>query len=236
MWAVVPIKDFTNAKERLSRILSPSERRALARIMAEDVLRTLLAVSELKGVAVITRDVEAQELCAGLGARILTEPRNEGQTVAVVSANRVLKDEGVKDVLTVPGDVPLVLPRDVRSVVAAHGDAPAMTIVPARDHRGSNCVVLSPPGCVTLRFGRNSFYPHLDAAREAGISPLTIELPNLALDVDTSDDLDLLMREPTRTRAQEFLADAGVPGRFRRWLGGTAARPQGSAVAVGAAK
>ena len=236
MWAVVPIKNFTNAKERLSRILSPSERRALARIMAEDVLRTLLAVSELEGVAVITRDAEAQELCAGLGARILTEPRNEGQTVAVVSANRVLEDEGVKDVLTVPGDVPLVLPRDVRSVVAAHGDAPAMTIVPARDYRGSNCVVLSPPGCVTLRFGRNSFYLHLDAAREAGISPLTIELPNLALDVDTSDDLDLLMREPTRTRAQEFLADAGVPGRFRRWLGGTAARPQGSAMAVGAAK
>lgn len=237
VWAVVPIKDFAGAKERLSSVLRPSERRALARVMAEDVLRTLLAVSEFEGVAVVTRDAEARRLCAGLGARVLPEPRNRGQTAAVMAASWTLEDEGVTDVLTVPGDVPLALPRDVRSVMAAHGAAPAMTIVPARDRRGSNCVVLSPPGCVTLRFGENSFYPHLEAARETGISPLAVESPNLALDVDTPDDLDLLMRQPARTRAQEFLAEAGVPGRFRRRSDAAAeAKAGANAVAAGAAR
>ncbi len=235
MWAVVPIKDFADAKERLSPVLSLSERCVLARTMAEDVLRTLLAVSELGGVAVVTRDAEARRLCAGLGVRVLAEPRNRGQTVAVMAASRTLEGEGVTDVLTIPGDVPLVLPRDVRSVVAAHGAAPAMTIVPARDRKGSNCVVLSPPGCVTLRFGENSFYPHLEAAREAGVSPLAVELPNLALDVDTPDDLDLLMGESPRTRAQEFLAKVGVPGRFRR-RSDAAAEARVSAAVAGAAR
>ncbi len=236
MWAVVPVKDFTDAKERLSGILGPSERRALARAMAEDVLRTLAAVSELDGVAAVTRDADARELCAGLGIRVLVEPRNEGQTAAVLWASRTLREEGVEEVLTVPGDVPLVLPRDIRAVVAAHGDAPAMTIVPARDHEGSNCVVLSPPGCMALRFGENSYHPHLDAARAAGIQPRTVELPNLALDIDTPDDLGLLVRAPARTRAQDVLAEAGAAGRLRRWAGAAAAPPHGHAAAVGAAK
>lgn len=236
MWAVVPIKDFAGAKERLSPVLRPSERRALARVMAEDVLRTLLAVSEFEGVAVVTRDAEARRLCAGLGAQVLAEPRNRGQTAAVMAASRTLEGEGVTDVLTVPGDVPLALPRDVRSVMAAHGAAPAMTIVPARDRKGSNCVVLSPPGCVALRFGENSFHPHLEAAREAGVPPLAVESPNLALDVDTPDDLDLLMRAPARTRAQEFLAKAGVPGRFRRRSDAAEATAGADAVAAGAAR
>lgn len=235
MWAVVPIKDFADAKERLSPVLSPSERRALARAMAEDVLRALLAAPELGGVAAVTRDAEARRLCADLGVRVLTEARNRGQTAAVVAASRTLEGEGVTDVLTVPGDAPLVLPRDVRSVVAAHGAAPAMTIVPARDRKGSNCVVLSPPGCVALKFGENSFYPHLEAARAAGISPLAVESPNLALDVDTPDDLELLMGEPTRTRAQEFLAKIGVPGRLRR-RSDAAADARASAAAAGAAR
>lgn len=235
MWAVVPIKDFADAKERLSPVLSPSERRALARAMAEDVLRALLAVPELGGVAAVTRDAEARRLCAGLGVRVLGEARNRGQTAAVMAASRTLEGEGVTDVLTVPGDAPLVLPRDVRSVVAAHGAAPAMTIVPARDRKGSNCVVLSPPGCVALKFGENSFYPHLEAARDAGIPPLAVEAPNLALDVDTPDDLELLMGEPTRTRAQEFLAKIGVPGRLRR-RSDAAADARASAAAAGAAR
>ena len=236
MWAVVPIKDFTNAKERLSQILSLQERHILARAMAEDVLRSLLGVSELEGIAVVTRDAEAQALCAELGVRVLTEAENQGQTVAVMVASRTLKDEGVDSVLTIPGDVPLVLPQDIQSVLAAHGESPAMTIVPARDHQGSNCVTLSPPGCVTLRFGDNSFYPHLDAARQKGIEPLTVELENLGLDIDTPDDLEELVRQPVRTRAQEFLAAAGVGSRFGQISSDPAPEAKRPSMAAGGAK
>ena len=236
MWAVVPIKDFTNAKERLSQILNPQERHRLAQAMASDVLGTLLEVSELEGIAVVTRDAEAQALCTELGVRVLTEAENQGQTVAVMAASRTLKGENVESVLTIPGDVPLVLPHDIRSVLVAHGESPAMTIVPARDYQGSNCVTLSPPGCVTLRFGDNSFYPHLDAARQEGIEPLTVELQNLGLDIDTPDDLRELVHEPVRTRAQEFLAAAGVGDRFGQVSGDRAPEPERSPVAAGGVK
>ena len=39
--ALVPLKDLVQAKSRLSGLLRPSERRALAQAMAEDVLAVL---------------------------------------------------------------------------------------------------------------------------------------------------------------------------------------------------
>lgn len=213
MWAVVPVKDFTDAKGRLSEVLSPEQRQNLARAMIQDVLGALMQAKGLDGVAVMTRDAEAQELCSGLGARILTEDRNAGQTSAVMAASLALKADGIEGVLTVPGDVPLISPSDIETVLAQHGTAPAMTIVPARDYQGSNCVVCSPPGCVPLRFGDNSYYPHLEAARQAGIKPLSIDLPNLGLDIDTPEDLAVLIVEPVRSKAQEYLVSAGVTER-----------------------
>ena len=38
---LVPVKDLVDAKQRLSSILSPEERFALARTMCEDVLQAL---------------------------------------------------------------------------------------------------------------------------------------------------------------------------------------------------
>ena len=63
------------------------------------------------------------------------------------------------------------------------------TIVPAGDKKGSNAVACSPPLAVPLRFGDNSFYPHLDAARKAGIEPVIKEFPGIATDVDTPEDI-----------------------------------------------
>tara|TARA_Y100001960_G_scaffold270508_1_gene296650 strand:- start:1298 stop:1990 length:693 start_codon:yes stop_codon:yes gene_type:complete len=214
MWAIVPIKDFTDAKGRLSKVLTPAERESLARAMFQDVLDALMETSGLDGIAVMTRDIDAQSLCADMGFRVLTEERNEGQTTAVMTASQSLRQEGVEGVLTIPGDVPLVSPKDIEVVLDKHLGAPSMTIVPARDYQGSNCVVCSPPGFVPLRFGDNSFYPHLDAAKRVGITPVVVELPNLALDIDTPEDLEILIGETVRSRTQEHLLEAGIVDRI----------------------
>ena len=70
----------------------------------------------------------------------------------------------------------------------------AFTIVPARDRMGSNAVLCSPADAVPLRFGDDSFFPHLDAARARGIEPEVVRLPRIALDIDTPEDLALFLR------------------------------------------
>jgi 2-phospho-L-lactate guanylyltransferase len=202
--AVVPIKDTVQAKQRLAGILSGAQRREFALAMAEDVLAALAQVSELAGILVVTVDEAAIAIAKRYGARITGEGAHDGQTGAVTAAARRLVADGL-DMIALPGDVPLVDPQDIRHLLRVHGAAPAFTIAPARDQLGSNAVLCSPATAVPLRFGDNSFFPHLDAARKQGIEPLVVPLPRIGLDIDTPDDLAVFRATPSRARARALL-------------------------------
>ena len=133
--------------------------------MLEDVLDAVSAVRELAGMLVVTVDPVATSLAGRYGARIVTEGAREGHTGAVTAAARLLVREGRAGMMTMPGDIPRLSSAEIAATLAAHRPAPAFTIVPAHDDLGSNTIICSPPDAVPLRFGEDSFYPHLDAAR-----------------------------------------------------------------------
>jgi 2-phospho-L-lactate guanylyltransferase len=108
--------------------------------------------------------------------------------------------------LTLPGDIPLVTPAEIATILAAHPPSPSFTIVPSHDERGSNAIACSPPDAVPLRFGENSFYPHLQAAEMAGIRPNVVHLPGIALDIDNPEDVVSFMGIASTTRARAVLA------------------------------
>ena len=218
VWAVVPVKELTDAKQRLSSRLSLEERRALATIMLEDVLDAVSAVRELAGILVVTVDPVATSLARRYGARIVGEGAREGHTGAVTAAANLLVREGRAGMMTMPGDIPLISTTEIAAALAAHRPAPAFTIVPAHDELGSNTIICSPPDAVPLRFGENSFYPHLDAARARGIEPLIIRQPGIAMDIDHPVDLVTFLRmsPPIRTRTLAFLEQSGIAERVLR--------------------
>jgi 2-phospho-L-lactate guanylyltransferase len=216
IWAVVPVKEFDGAKQRLSPYLSPDERRALATIMLEDVLDAVSGVQQLAGVLIVTVDPVAGSLAERYGARVVTEGARDGHTGAVTAAARLLVREGRTGMMTLPGDIPRLSSAEIAATLAAHPPAPAFTIVPAHDDLGSNTIICSPPDAVPLRFGENSFYPHLDAARARGIDPLIIRHPGIGMDIDNPVDLVtfLKMSPPARTRTLAFLEQSGVAARL----------------------
>ncbi|HLJ19027.1 MAG TPA: hypothetical protein VKU84_02465, partial [Stellaceae bacterium] len=67
-----------------------------------------------------------------------------------------------------------------------------------------------------LRFGDNSFYPHLDAARGRGIDPLVVRHPGVGMDIDNPADLAafLKMSPPAGARTLAFLEQSGVAVRL----------------------
>ena len=216
--AVLPVKDFRQAKQRLAGFLSAVERRLLAEAMAEDVLETLSQVSELSEIIVVTRDERAFELAARHGARVLAEPSNDGQSAAVERAAAALGRAGVESLLQVPGDVPGASADEIAAVLAAHGrasdGAPAVTLVPSYDRRGTNCVLCSPPDALPFAFGHDSFGPHCEAARAQGIAPRIIALPGLGLDIDTPDDLRAFVARPAAGRTLDYLRESGIAERL----------------------
>jgi 2-phospho-L-lactate/phosphoenolpyruvate guanylyltransferase len=216
VWAVLPVKELAGAKQRLSSCLSPEERRALAAAMLEDVLGAVSAIRELAGVIVVTVDPAVASLAGRYGARIVTEGAREGHTGAVTAAGRLLVREGHAGMMTMPGDIPGLTPAEIAATLTAHRAAPAFTIVPAHDELGSNTIVCSPPDAVPLRFGDNSFYPHLDAARARGIEPLIVRQPGIGMDIDHPIDLlaFLRMSPPVSTRTLTLLEQSGIAGRL----------------------
>jgi 2-phospho-L-lactate guanylyltransferase len=211
LWAVVPVKELDRAKERLAPVLPPELRRDLMLAMLEDVLAVLAATPELAGIAVVTVDPAARQLAIDYNARIIEVGARDGHTGAVTAAGRLLAEEDEPGILTVPGDIPLVTPAEIAQLLAAHRPGPAFTIAPSRDERGSNAIICSPPGAVPLRFGEDSFFPHLRAAEESGIRPTVLRLPGIALDVDTPEDLDAFALVPSLTRARAVLTAHHVP-------------------------
>lgn len=217
LWAVVPVKERGLAKERLAPVLGPQMRQALALAMLEDVLAALTATPGIPGILVVTVDPEASRLAARYGTRLVETGARNGHTGAVAAAARLLAAEGRAGMLTVPGDIPLVSPAELAELLAAHPPAPSFTIAPSHDELGSNAIACSPPDAVALRFGENSFYPHLRAAEAHGIKPNVLHLPGIALDIDNPEDVVSFMRidAPTRTRAV-LVEDRALAGGFRR--------------------
>ena len=56
VWAVVPVKRFDQAKQRLSGVLDSAARAALAAAMLSDVLEQLSGTAGLASVLVVTSD------------------------------------------------------------------------------------------------------------------------------------------------------------------------------------
>jgi 2-phospho-L-lactate/phosphoenolpyruvate guanylyltransferase len=127
--------------------------------------------------------------------------------------------------LQLPADIPLVTPAEIAALLEAHGPAPAITLAPSRDQRGSNAVACSPPDLLPLRFGEDSFFPHQERARALGIEPRIIERPGLGLDVDTPADLAAFLAVPSASRAFAYLHQSGIAARLAGSPGGSGEPP-----------
>jgi 2-phospho-L-lactate guanylyltransferase len=207
LWAAVPVKELDRAKQRLAPSLSPRARRELMLAMIEDVFAALAGVSGLAGLLVVTVDPAARLLAERYVARCSERGARDGHTGAVAAAARLLAREGCDGMLTVPGDIPLMTPEEIARLIAVHRPAPSFTIAPSHDERGSNAIICSPPQAVPLRFGEDSFFPHLAAAEARGIRPTVLRLPGIARDIDNPEDVARLARLGRHTRAGALLAD-----------------------------
>ena len=197
-WAVVPVKDLERAKRRLAGALDPAARRGLSLAMLADVLDALDATAGLDGAAVVSRDADVAELVRRRGLRVIPEA-GAGLNAAVAQAASVLSAEGCARLLVMPADLPLASPEEIAQILAALPETPGLTLVPDRHGVGTNALACVPPNAIAPSFGEDSFARHLGAARDAGIPATVLRLPGLGLDIDTPEDLRVLMETPGAT-------------------------------------
>jgi len=190
--AVLPVKSFARAKQRLSDVVGDGDREQLAAAMVTDVLAVLTSVAEIDDVVVVTAEPLAAQAAERAGAAVVNDPEEIGQSAAVTRGIDAALERGAQRALLVPGDCPAVDPKEVAKLLSrTHGD-PSVVIVPDRHGSGTNALLIAPPDALAPSFGTGSFARHAALARAAGATVKVCDLPSLGLDVDTPDDLGAL--------------------------------------------
>jgi 2-phospho-L-lactate/phosphoenolpyruvate guanylyltransferase len=192
--AVLPVKRFDAAKRRLGAGLDDEGRRALVAAMLRDVIAAIEGARMIERTIVVSGEPEAQELARDAGADAVDDPDDAGHPEAALIGISEAQAEGASCVVLVPGDCPLLDPRDLDRLLTAVPD-PYVAIVPDRHGTGTNALLLQPPDAIRPAFGPESCERHLQAARSAGLPHGIERLDSLALDLDTPADLIALTRE-----------------------------------------
>ena len=210
---LVPVKNLADAKQRLSPILSPEERFALAQAMCEDVLQALARWQSRPSVAVVTSDSFARDLAARFNFEVVADD-NSGETSAIEMATAVCKERGAESTLVVPADIPLIDSSELQKIVDC---APRLqggaVLVPDAAGRGTNAAWRSPSDLFPLRFGNDSFLPHLAAAKATGLPCVVLELPGIARDVDRPEDLRELAAASGDRQSQKLVRSWNLSSR-----------------------
>lgn len=201
--AILPVKSFGAAKQRLSPTLAAGSRQALAQAMFLDVLAALRRVPGLDSVVVVTADPVAEAAALGERVLVLRDTEQAGQSAAALIGIGYATAQGFERVLLVPGDTPLLAPGDVAALMqgAVERDLGCI-VVPDRHGEGTNALLLCPPDAIEPSFGPGSRERHTAAAAAAGVAHAVEEVPTLALDIDTGQDLELLVATLEGRRGQ----------------------------------
>jgi 2-phospho-L-lactate/phosphoenolpyruvate guanylyltransferase len=189
---LIPVKEFREAKKRLSPHFSPADRAALAQAMCEDFFRVVAAVRGADRIFVISKEAQVLSRARALGWETIAESRQISESDSVDAASRYCAEGGVRALLRLPVDLPLVEPADVEAVLQAAGAAPAAILVPSSDGTGTNAILRSPPALFPSHFGPHSFARHLAEAEACGVHAEVYRNPRLELDIDEWEDLQKL--------------------------------------------
>ncbi|MFN0096846.1 MAG: 2-phospho-L-lactate guanylyltransferase [Dehalococcoidia bacterium] len=196
------------AKGRLAGILTPEERQRLALITAG----TVVAAARDAGLEVwlLGPDVAETRRIPGASRYVGESARHSGLSAQLSWAIRSLKTA-----LILHADLPLASGKAVDDIIAAAPHLPCAVGVESPDG-GTNALLLDPPGRFPLAYGPGSFAKHRAAAETVNVAFLRVEAPDLQLDLDTPEDIRILLASPrgALSEAGAYLLAQGLPQRL----------------------
>ena len=176
---LVPVKRFEEAKLRLAPALDGPARAALAREMAEQVLRAAAP----SPVTVVCDDQGVADWAAAAGVGVLWTA-GLGLNGAVAEGVRHLRDRGYERVVVAHADLPLAGPGSLAALPRG-----GVVLVPDRHDDGTNVASVPASADFPWAYGPGSFRRHREAARALDLELTVVRDPALGWDVDTPEDL-----------------------------------------------
>jgi 2-phospho-L-lactate/phosphoenolpyruvate guanylyltransferase len=220
--AILPVKRFSRAKQRLGGSVADTLRQRLAQAMVADVMLALAQTESIERTIVVTCEGSIAATAREHAAIVLDDATESGQSAAAAIGIRRALADGMQRVLCVPGDCPALDSGELDALLEAHAHGFAagvpptpVVIVPDRHGSGTNGLLLTPPDAIAPAFGADSCERHHRLALTAGLACRVERPASLLLDVDTGADLAALRERLAGhdTRAPRTRALLGQPDR-----------------------
>ncbi|MEE2821773.1 MAG: 2-phospho-L-lactate guanylyltransferase [Acidobacteriota bacterium] len=186
---LLPLKDPTQAKQRLAGQLSSSERQRLAWAMLEDVAQALHQAQEPDQVVVVSSYPPILRYARQHHWHVIPENSQISESRSVDRSCQLLRESDVTTVLRIPGDIPLLQGKDLDLLLQYDLSPPSAIIVPSRDGTGTNALLRNPPDAFPSHFGENSFILHQKEASHHGVKLKIISNPRISFDLDKLNDI-----------------------------------------------
>ncbi len=195
--ALLPLKDLVSAKSRLAGVLRPSERRALAQAMVEDVLATLTSHPQITLVTLVSDDPGADLLACKYGIDFLDERtlNCRGLNPILEKACDSLTTTSDSLTLVLHGDIPLLSRSDIDAALSLRQETDGLVIGCDRLSRGTNLLLFDSGSRPEFKFGPDSCAKHVESAGERGITASVLSTEAIGLDIDEPADLAQLMTQ-----------------------------------------
>jgi len=192
---LLPVKDFRESKQRLVPALDANSRAKLAQAMLRDVLSVLARARAPQRVVVFTAADEVMQMARPFGFNIAFEKSVDGHSAAV---NQMVEELSATSsrILSIAADLPRLVPSEID--FAFNVASEPITFIPSRDWTGTNGVLFIPPARIAMEYGEGSFRRHLSKATAAGIRSDVMDLPGIAFDIDTPEDLRAFLADPRK--------------------------------------
>jgi 2-phospho-L-lactate guanylyltransferase len=186
--AIVPVKRFGAAKQRLADALAPDDRARLAEAMAADVLERVAACAAIERTIVVSGEPRIAAVAAAAGAALIADPEDAGHSEAALIGVRAAAAGGARCAALLPGDCPLLDPGELDRALGAL-EPGSVAVIADRHGAGTNGLLISPPDAIPPSFGPGSRDRHLRLAAEAGVAGSIADISSMGLDLDTGADL-----------------------------------------------
>ena len=203
VYAVIPVKNLNESKQRLSSVFSPQERKQLTLAMLTDVL-TAVKGSNIRKIVISATDPELAQIAQKLGVSFFS-PSQNGLNPAVDEAITWSINDGADSVLVLPADLPLLTSQEINQIIALGKNESSLIVICPSWNWGTNALFQKSTKLISSRFGPNSFTEHIRQAYCSGICVWIHFSPGISTDIDSEKDLSKLFKVESKTECKKVL-------------------------------
>ena len=182
--AILPVKKLSQSKSRLSHEMNRRQRESLTFNMLRRTLGILKSSKCIDDILMVSRDARVHAM-AEIENVLFLQEQGTDLNQALEQATRWSIAQYFSAILILPLDIPFLTKEDIDSITKMGSEKREIVIIaPDQEMKGTNALLVKPPGILQYQFGWESFRCHWQQTQDRHIENKIYYSTQISFDVD----------------------------------------------------